>query len=133
MRSDKQKIIIVSLLVSAFLFYTFTLYNSLPVENYTVSNESVRGKLVWQKYNCNACHQVYGLGGFLGPDITNVSSIRGENYIKIFLRSGTKIMPNFHLSEEEISELVAFLNAIDKTGNSDPRTFKLKYDGTIEQ
>lgn len=133
MNSDKQKIIVVLLLVSAYLCYSFNIYFSLPIENYTVSSEALRGKVIWQKYNCNACHQIYGLGGFLGPDITNVSSLRNESYIKIFLQNGTDRMPNFHLTDQEIQELVAYLNSIDKTGNSDPRTFILKYNGTIEQ
>ena len=37
------------------------------------------GRLVWQKYNCHTCHQLYGLGGYLGPDLTNVYSRTANN------------------------------------------------------
>ncbi len=133
MASDKQKIIVVALLVVTFLFYSFYLYSSLPVKDYTINEESGKGKLVWQQYNCNACHQVYGLGGYLGPDLTNVYSFRGKEYIKAFLNIGTATMPNFHLNNQEINALLAFLNSIDASGKSDPRSFTIKYDGTIKQ
>ncbi|MCZ6597955.1 MAG: hypothetical protein O7B99_09975, partial [Planctomycetota bacterium] len=29
------------------------------------------GLAVWRENNCQACHQVYGFGGFHGPDLTN--------------------------------------------------------------
>lgn len=133
MASDKQKIIVAILLLVAFLSYSLILYLSLPVKDYTIGKESGRGKLVWQQYNCNACHQVYGLGGFLGPDLTNTYSLKGTAYIRTFLRNGTASMPNFHLTDGEINALTAWLKSIDASGSSDPRTFTLNYDGTIEQ
>ncbi len=133
MASDRQKIIIVSLLSTAFLSYSIFIYWSLPVKQYPISNVISRGKFVWQKYNCNACHQIYGLGGYLGPDLTNVYSIRGAGYIKAFLLNGTATMPNFHMKEQEISDLLSFLKNIDASGKSDPRTFTIQNNGTIEQ
>jgi len=133
MRSGKLKNITAASLVVTFLFYSFHLYSSLPVKGKTVTEETSKGKLIWQQYNCNACHQVYGLGGYLGPDLTNVYSVRGSAYIQAFLKNGTTIMPNFQLTGREITDLTAFLESIDASGKSDPKTFSLKYDGTIEQ
>lgn len=133
MVSDKFKIITVALLLVGFLFYSIYLYSSLPVKDYTFDEEAGKGKFVWQQYNCNACHQVYGLGGYLGPDLTNVYSSRGKDYIKAFLNLGTASMPVFHLTEQEMKNLLAFLNNIDASGKSDPRRYTIKYDGTIEQ
>jgi nitric oxide reductase subunit C len=133
MASDKQKIIIAVSLLISFLFYSFFIYSSLPVKNYSINKEISKGKLVWQQYNCTACHQVYGLGGYLGPDLTNVYSIRGKDYIKALLSYGTASMPNFHLSEQEKNALVAYFNNIDASGKSDPRSFIINTDGTIEQ
>ena len=76
---------------------------------------------------------MYGLGGYLGPDITNIYSVKGPAYIQAFLKTGTTIMPDFHLTESEIKDLTAFLKNMDATGRSDPKTFTLNYDGTIEQ
>ncbi|MEO7266316.1 MAG: cytochrome c [Ferruginibacter sp.] len=133
MPQDKQNKIIAVLLTTGFLLYSFTIYSSLPVKNNYINEETSNGKLVWQKYNCNACHQVYGLGGYLGPDLTNSYSLRGAGYIKAFLISGTTVMPNFNLSEQEVNALLAYLKNIDASGNADPRSFTIKYNGTIGQ
>lgn len=94
-----------------------------------------KGKLLFQQYNCIACHQLYGLGGYMGPDLTNVMSAPGkcESFVKIFMQSGTQRMPNFHLTESEVNELSEYLNYTDKTGISPVRNFEIKLDGTITQ
>ncbi len=94
-----------------------------------------KGKLLFQQYNCIACHQLYGLGGYMGPDLTNVMSApgKGESFVKIFMQSGTQRMPNFHLTESEVNELSEYLNYTDKTGISPVRNFEIKLDGTITQ
>lgn len=133
MLSDKKKVITALTLVTGFLFYSFFIYSTLPVKYVKVVPEVSKGKLVWQQYNCNACHQVYGLGGYLGPDLTNEYSVKGPDYIKAFLKSGTVTMPNFHLNEEEIKDLLSYLQNIDLSGKADPRTFTINTDGTIQQ
>ena len=133
MFSDRYKIFLIILLAGSFLYYSFTLYSRLPVQTTTVNAGALKGKILWQQYNCNSCHQVYGLGGYLGPDLTNVYSRKGGDYITAFLKSGTEIMPNFHLQKNEINYLLAYLKNIDQSGKSDPRTFTIKKDGTIIQ
>ena len=83
-----------------------------------MSEQAIQGEILWQKSNCTACHQLYGLGGYLGPDLTNVISRpgKGPNYVKAFLNSGVKAMPLFHFSEKEKDDIVAFLSHVDKTG-----------------
>ena len=130
---DRPKFLLISVLLISFLSYSFYLYTALPVKAPAFNAEADSGKLTWQKYNCNACHQLYGLGGYLGPDITNIYSVKGPAYTQAFLQNGTDIMPNFHLNAKEISDLLAFLKAVDATGKSDPKTFTLHQDGTIEQ
>ena len=82
-----------------------------------MNENAIRGKLLFQKYNCTSCHQLYGLGGYLGPELTTVISQqgKGEFYANAFLKSGTQRMPDFHLSEEEVNDLVQFLKYVDKT------------------
>jgi len=133
MAFEKKKTLVAVLLISAFLFYSFHLYTSLPFRIQPISVAASKGKLIWQKYNCTSCHQIYGLGGYLGPDLTNAYSMRGPDYIKVFLLGGTTTMPNFHLKEDEISSLIAYLQNVDSSGKSDPRTFRINTNGTIEQ
>ena len=129
---EKRKIIILVLFVAAYLIYSFTLYTSLPVKQCIVDKRAENGKLVWQKYNCNACHQLYGLGGYLGPDLTNVYSKRSDAFIKAFLKNGTTAMPNFNINDYEMDCLLKYFNSIDNSGKSDPRNFRINNDGTIE-
>ncbi len=78
--------------------------------------ETAAGNLVWRRHNCVACHQIYGLGGYLGPDLTNVMERRPAVYVRAVLRSGIREMPAFQLSEQEIEQLIAFLRYLDSTG-----------------
>lgn len=133
MYKDHHKIITAIILLTAFLGYSFMLYASIPEQTASMSLEASRGKALWQQHNCTACHQIYGLGGFLGPDLTNEFSLRGPDQIKAFLTVGTATMPAYHMSESDISDLTAYLKHIDSTGIADPRTYRINYDGTIDQ
>lgn len=121
-----------------FLGYSMHIY-WLPVfskdSNDPITAEKIAaGRQVWQKYNCQACHQLYGLGGYLGPDLTNVYSRLYESpeALKIFFKGGLKQMPVFNMSPEEEDLLVEFLKATDKSGSADPRNFHLQKDGMIQ-
>ena len=133
MTTDRQRFIVITVLLTIFISYSFYLYAALPVKYDTPEKEVLSGKYTWQKYNCNACHQVYGLGGYLGPDLTNTYSLRGPAYIKAFLQNGTATMPNFDLNEKEVSALLAYLRDIAASGKGDPRTFTINNNGTIQQ
>jgi nitric oxide reductase subunit C len=86
------------------------------------------GKWVWQKYNCNDCHTILGIGGYYAPDLTKEMSARDAAWTGRFLKDPEAVwpaarkMPNLHLQPEEITALVAFLtwvNGID-TNNWPP-------------
>ncbi len=87
------------------------------------------GKWVWQKYNCNDCHTILGIGGYYAPDVTKVMSYRDADWITRFLKEPEKVwpnarkMPNLHLQDAEVADLVVFLtwvNGID-TNNWPPK------------
>jgi nitric oxide reductase subunit C len=127
-----MKQITMVLFVSVFLLYTGSLYWS-PTGRHMQQAQAVKGKQLWQQYNCVACHQVYGLGGYLGPDLTNVYSQKGAPYIQAFLQNGTDIMPNFNLSKSDVDALIAYFQALDASGISDPKTYTIHANGTITQ
>jgi nitric oxide reductase subunit C len=91
------------------------------------------GRLVWQRYNCQSCHQLYGLGGYLGPDLTNLTSSPGkdENYLRAMILSGSDQMPSFKLNDEEMKLLIQFLYDVDKSGDGRNFTFDVNWDGMI--
>jgi nitric oxide reductase subunit C len=82
------------------------------------------GKKLFQQYNCIACHQLYGLGGYLGPELTTAYSDknRGELYMKAFLTGGGMRMPNFHFKNDEIDAIISYLRYVDSTAI----TYKLR-------
>jgi nitric oxide reductase subunit C len=91
------------------------------------------GKLLYQKYNCQACHQIYGLGGYMGPDLTNEYSQPGKGpaYMSVFLKNGTDRMPNFHLAPHDVSALIAYLGSVDASG-AYPANARTTWYGSIE-
>jgi nitric oxide reductase subunit C len=84
-----------------------------------VQQQINKGKQLYQQYNCVACHQIYGLGGYLGPDLTTAYSDkrRGEAYLRAILVSGGSRMPNFHLTPVQIDALISYLQYVDATAN----------------
>ncbi len=118
-RKTKNNILIISILIALFGVYNVLIYSSNDSETpIKLSERASHGQKLWQNNNCWSCHQVYGLGGYLGPDLTNVYSSpnKGGNYIKAFLNSGVKSMPKFNFSEEEKDAIVSYLKHIDSTG-----------------
>lgn len=130
---DTHKRLVFLVMLFLFLGYSSFLYTVQPFPDPPANTAAENGKMVWQNYNCSSCHQIFGLGGYLGPDLTDEYTLRSEAVINSFLISGTIIMPNFHLSEQERSDLIEYLKTVDATGSADPKTFKIYTDGTIEQ
>jgi nitric oxide reductase subunit C len=133
--STSDKRIIFFLLFLGFIIYTVVIIASATdfskgSEHFNADARS--GKLLFQKYNCVSCHQVYGLGGYMGPDLTNVisSNGKGPDFVKGLLKYGTNRMPDFHLSDAEVNQLTAYLDYIDKTGISPVKVFTLNLNGT---
>jgi len=98
-----------------------------------MSAEARHGQALFQQHNCIACHQFYGLGGYMGPDLTNVVSKYSPAYARAFLASGTARMPNFQLADDEIDALVAYLAFVDSTGTYPPQNYQVKWYGTVVQ
>ena len=122
----------------AFLVYTGIIYfgNETKSTKFNPKKaDASRGKLIWQKYNCQCCHQTYSLGGHIGPDLTNVYSKYNNNkaVLKAFFKGGFKQMPKFDMNVQEEEDLVAYFIELDKTGKSDHRTFKKLPNGMIQQ
>lgn len=133
MQTFRFKSIVFITLLIAFLGYSTTLYFTETPQIAPANQVAQKGKMLWQQKNCISCHQLYGLGGHLGPDLTNVFAKRSETYISAFLESGTSVMPNYNLSQEEIEQFIAFFKYTNSTGVADPTTFSKHIDGTISQ
>lgn len=119
-------------LFTAFIIYSIFVYSECDGTNPVMrpNVEIEKGWALWQDKNCQSCHQLYGLGGYMGPDLTNTASQKGINYMKGFIKYGTGRMPNFHLTEDEIGDLTAFLSWVDKSGKSTVSPKSVHWTGT---
>lgn len=84
------------------------------------------GQDVWHKYNCINCHTLFGEGAYYAPDLTKITQLRGEQYIKAYMRDPSqfydeqrhrRLMPKQDLSDDEIANLYAFLDWVSKVDN----------------
>lgn len=118
------KIAVFGLLFVSFVSYSLLVYTKGTHSRIALDEKTNmmvdQGKQLFQQYNCIACHQLYGLGGFLGPELTTAWSdpARGEMYMRTFLKYGGPRMPNYHFNERQISSLVSFLRYIDSTATT---------------
>jgi nitric oxide reductase subunit C len=116
-----SRVIIFLSLFALYLVYTLLVYTrgTQSTVYFTSSEQQIinEGKKLYQHYNCQACHQVYGLGGYLGPELTTAYSDknRGEQFMKALLSAGGNRMPDFHLSTNQIDALIAYLKYVDST------------------
>ncbi len=81
--------------------------------------EVIAGKHVWHRTNCINCHTLLGEGAYYAPDLTKITQQRGAPYLTAFLRNPSqfyseetnrRLMPNPNLSDQEIAEVIAFLD-----------------------
>jgi nitric oxide reductase subunit C len=84
------------------------------------------GQDVWHKYNCINCHTLFGEGAYYAPDLTKITQHRGEQYLQAYMRDPSqfydeqrhrRLMPKQNLSDDEIKNLIAFLDWVSKVDN----------------
>jgi nitric oxide reductase subunit C len=130
--ASKKYLILILLLLSLFSVYNYTIYTSKSdYGNIHLSKKAIQGENLWLKNNCNSCHQLYGLGGYLGPDLTNVYAHRNEDYLKAMLNSGVKAMPKFNFNSKEKEALVQFFKEVNQTGFYPNTEAELETDGWV--
>jgi nitric oxide reductase subunit C len=91
-----------------------------------LSDEVVAGKRAFERHNCNDCHTILGFGAYYAPDLTRVVQRVGEDGIRFrvkhpdqaFANSWRK-MPQQNLSDQEISDLIAFFTWVGNVNNND--------------
>jgi len=132
MMPDQHKWKIFLTMLFSFFAYSFHLYLNPPAQEQKLDEIALKGKKIWQDKNCQSCHQFYGLGGFLGPDLTNIHRRSPPEQTKAYLKHGTDIMPDFRLNNEEIKAVMAFLQAMDASGIADPKIFNPTWYGNIK-
>ncbi len=122
-------VLFIAFILSSWLIYAYCDRSESPIPP---SAQVLAGWDVYQAKNCQACHQIYGLGGYLGPDLTNTAGDKGPEYMKAFISKGTGKMPDFHLSDTEVNNLISFLSWVNKSGKSNVPANAVKWNGSFD-
>ncbi len=99
-----------------FLALTYQTEKSLPARDNraALTPEVVAGKKLWEVNNCIGCHSLLGEGAYFAPELGNVYTRRGPDFIKAWIKAqptgtpGRRQMPQFNFTDKELDELVAF-------------------------
>ena len=91
MVTPTAKKIMMAFLVAAFAVQTALVYSDEPTG--PIDEEAIRGRELWHDNGCQVCHQFYGQGGFLGPDLTNAYSSVDTVRLRSLLTIGSGQMP----------------------------------------
>ena len=131
--SQAKRIFWIGTILSTIIFLVLTIdsLRQMPQRTHEQSLNPLvaQGKWTWQRYNCNDCHTILGIGGYYAPDLTKVMSTRDAAWTRRFIKDPEAVwpaarkMPNLHGQDAEIDALVAFLtwvNGID-TNNWPPK------------
>lgn len=125
--SDRLTPRILAVLLAAFAAWTALAYAARgPEAAARPPARAIEGRRIWQEQNCQACHQIFGLGGFLGPDLTGVVADRGDDHVRRIIREGRGIMPRLDRPAREIEDLLEFLRYAGRTGSFPPPAHPLR-------
>lgn len=121
---------IVATAISAAVFIGLTLDSHRQFDRLTnaesITPAVTHGKNVWHKNNCINCHTLFGEGAYYAPDLTKITKLRGEAYLKAYMKDPSKfydeqrhrrLMPRQDLSDEDIAGLIAFFDWVSNVDN----------------
>ncbi|MCB1911730.1 MAG: cytochrome c [Rhodocyclaceae bacterium] len=103
--------------VLLFLALTFDTMKVLPQRDNraNLTQSVINGKKIWETRNCIGCHTLLGEGAYFAPELGNVYTRRGPEFIKAWIMGqptgapGRRQMPQFNLTPQELDDIVAFL------------------------
>jgi len=108
--------------VTFLIFIGLTIFSLSKGQDQTnhegITEQVVRGKVLWEENNCMGCHTILGEGAYYAPELTKVLDRRGEGYVKAVLMSPNPWNPNgrqmvaYGFTTEEAEDLIAFFDWI---------------------
>jgi nitric oxide reductase subunit C len=128
--STAKLIFWIGTLISLALFLMLTIDTSRRFAALThadkLDDQVVRGKRAFEKRNCNDCHTILGFGSYFAPDLTRTYVRIGEYAIirrlqqpEVAFAADFRKMPQQHLAEKEISDIVVYLQWVSNIENHD--------------
>jgi nitric oxide reductase subunit C len=84
----------------------------------SLTKQAQQGKVLFNTLGCSGCHSIGGIGGKIGPDLTDVGSKRSKEWIEQQIKDPkshvpNSIMPSFaDQPAEKIQDLVDYLSGL---------------------
>lgn len=91
-----------------------------PGSTHAITAQARQGQALFRSHGCQSCHALFGMGGFLGPDLTNAAARVPPARFDELLQSGSGPMPAYHLQAPDRAALWAYLQALDASGQGTP-------------
>lgn len=91
-----------------------------PGSSLAMSSLARDGQALFRRQGCQSCHALYGMGGFLGPDLTNAARRVPPARFAQLLHDGAGPMPAYRLDASAQAAIGAYLQAVDATGQGTP-------------
>ncbi len=119
---------VVSIVV--FLILTIQTGYAISERHPKITQQVVAGKYVFHAKNCMDCHTILGDGAYYAADLTKIISQRGEGFVRSVLKNPPEVtaqlwsgeykrrMPDMHLTNKEIDDLIAFFKWMDKVNTN---------------
>lgn len=130
--SPLMKGLVFVLLAMSFVFQSALVYSDRK-SSVLLDEQAVAGRQLWMQNNCQACHQIHGFGGFLGPDLTNAAARLDRDLLDARLALGQGQMPAFEMDSGEVDAIWAFFEAMDQTGIGQARNPNIAQSRTNAQ
>ena len=93
--------------------------NSSALES--ASQFAVEGAMVYQRYQCSACHQVNGAGARVGPSLNGLASRRDRVWVVEHFANPQKVspgtvMPVYRFGAKDLESVTSYLIALPNPG-----------------
>ena len=98
---------------------TVCLADSLERQMSTDETKVIRGKFLYDKYGCQACHQLHLKGGYVGPPLDKLASRLKSGWVFSWLKNPQAFKPESieqdnQMTNEEAEELTAYLMTLKR-------------------
>ena len=129
--SPSAKALMISGLLLTFIAQSYLVYaDTTPTTQ--LNQQAQAGRKIWLQNNCQACHQIHGFGGFLGPDLTNATDRIQKSKLQHQLQNGSAQMPKYNLTQTQTDDLWTYLQSLNQTGTGQARNPNTKSFPAIE-
>ncbi len=105
-----------------YLVLTVATWHAIPQRDHAsaMTPQAVAGKYLVDTNDCQGCHTINGEGSYFAPELDNVYTRRGPDFIKAWIAAqptgvpGRRQMPNFHFTPQQLDDIVAYLQWLSK-------------------